>query len=491
MAQNDQGLLRPDLWELLLPAIKAAQQAGREFAVGNAYVPRQPLVAYQQNDAGWPQVTKDTPGFGTRSDLIDWSELFDVTENRFTRILVAKVSPLAEAMQEISRSAMEDPELLRGVSILAPLMTDDDEAKVRGQAESEIARHLVGAILNRADALDAETDDELRLIYQQLERARFAKELSGDIVVPLVAVAFVSHDPVQIDGSVWIERLTEADHRVRALNWLQQDELSPWVAAGATHAVVVRGVTFPNTLRDLNEHIPFALFEDEVRNTIEAVHIVTEKATGYAQVLVRPDGWAASWMQDLPPLWQAWRGRAYPDVLSGRQWANEMTPIDAAQTADIARIAKSLKAAPKNVQMAARRLRRTTFRDSAEDQVLDVAIGIEALVGKEVDALTHRMAQRAAIALARRIPAGATYNLLKQFYNIRSAIAHGSEPKSWTVKLGDDKLNGVQIGMFLLRELLQNRLLGDDPWDAGSLDERMLKSFGQPADDDEGDEQEA
>lgn len=314
MAKDDQGLLRPDLWELLLPAIKAARQAGREFAAGNAYVPHQPLDAYRQNDAGWPQVIRDIRGMGTESDLIDWSELFDVTENRFTRILIAKVSPLAEAMQEISRRAMEDPELLRGVSILAPLMTDRDEAEVRGQTEFEIAKHLVGAILNRADALGAETDDELRLIYQQLERGRFAKELSGDIVVPLIAVAFESHDPVQIDFNVWIERLTEADHRVRALNWLQQDELSPWVAAGATHAVVVRDVTFPNTLRDLNEQIPFALFEDEVRNTTEAVHIVTEKATGYAQVLVRPDGWAADWMQTSPHCGRRGAGAPIPTL---------------------------------------------------------------------------------------------------------------------------------------------------------------------------------
>jgi hypothetical protein len=44
---------------------------------------------------------------------------------------VAKVPPLAEAVQEISRRAMEDPELLRGVSILAPRMADHDEAEVR------------------------------------------------------------------------------------------------------------------------------------------------------------------------------------------------------------------------------------------------------------------------------------------------------------------------------------------------------------------------
>ncbi len=169
-----------------------------------------------------------------------------------------------------------------------------------------------------------------------------------------------------------------------------------------------------------------------------------------------------------------------------------MTLIDAVQTAEITKVARALLAAPKNVKMAARRYRRTAFRDSAEDQVLDVAIKIEALVGKEVDALTHRMAQRAAIALADRIPPAATYDLLKQFYNIRSKIAHGDEPKSWTVKLGDGKYNGVETGMFLLRELLLNRLLADKPWNAESLDKQMLERFERPegyrpAEDDEAD----
>jgi hypothetical protein len=113
--------------------------------------------------------------------------------------------------------------------------------------------------------------------------------------------------------------------------------------------------------------------------------------------------------------------------------------------------------------------------------VLDAAIGIEALVGKEPDALTHRMAQRAAIALADDIPPANTYSLLKQFYGIRSKIAHGETPKHWKVKLGDREGDVVWIGMYLLRMLLRNRLLADEPWDATSLDERMLHRFERPS----------
>ncbi len=311
MEGTDQSLLRPDLWELLLPAVKAARTAGRAYAADNKYVLRQPLTEYRQNDAGWPVVTKDR-SFSAKTDLIDWTELFSLTAGRFTEILVADVPELAAAVQELSHRALTDDDLLRGLSILAPLITEPrDEEEVRGQVEFETVRRFIGTLLNRADAIGAESDDELRAIYQQMELARFAKELTGDIIIPLVAVAFEGADPVQIDGNAWLERLTEADHRVRALSWMERD-VSPWVAAGATHGVVVRAARFPNTVRDARPSLPFDLFDNVARMATEAVHLVVERSTGYAQVLVRPNGWAKDWILDLPPLWSAWTGAPTP-----------------------------------------------------------------------------------------------------------------------------------------------------------------------------------
>jgi hypothetical protein len=479
MTEIDHGLLRPDLWDLLLPAIKTARQAGREFVGTGRYVPRQSVTKYKENDSGWPQVTKDASWTGTKDGPVDWSELFGLSEGLFTHILVADVPELAKAVREISRRALDDDELMRGVSVLAPLM--DSEGR-REQVEFETARRLIGTILNRADALGSETDDELRLIYRQIERTGFAKELTGDVIVPLVAVSFDANEPIQVDGNIWIERMTEADHRARAMLWLQQGNVSPYVAAGATHAVVLRDVRFSNRVHSLvtERELPPELSVDIAQTVAEAVHIVAEKTTGYAQVLVRPHDWAHSWMQDLPSLWSAWSGRVYPEGLNDRTWEKEMNPIPASETDEIVRITRALKAAPKNVQLAARRCRQTTFRNDAEDMVLDAAIGLEALVGKEPDALTHRMAQRAAIALADSIPPDNTYSLLKQFYGIRSKIAHGETPKRWKVKLGDREFNAVETGMLFLRMLLQNRLLADEPWDATSLDARMLEKFERP-----------
>jgi hypothetical protein len=464
--------------------MRSARRAGREYAEAGRYVPRQSVTSYEENDVGWPQTTKDALGTGRNNGPINWSELFGLNEGLFTHILVADVPDLAEAVSEIGRRALEDHELMRGVSMLAPLMGPDEQRtqEKREQVEFETIRHLIGTILNRADATGAETDDELRSIYLQIEQARFAKALTGDIIVPLVAVSFYAHQPVQIDENIWIERMTEDEHRVRAMPWIRQENISPYVAAAATHAVVLREVRFPNRVHSLSSsrELPPELSVDIAQTVAEAVYIVSERATGYAQILVRPDGWANSWMHDLPSLWSAWSGRAYPEGLDDRRWAREMNPINASKTDEIVRIARALRTAPKNVKIAARRCRRTTFRDDVEDIVLDTAIGIEALVGKEPDALTHRMAQRAAIALADEIPPENTYSLLKQFYSIRSKIAHGETPKRWTVKFGDQEWNAASTGMFFLRMLLRSQLLATDGWDATTLDERMLNKFERP-----------
>lgn len=369
----------------------------------------------------------------------------------------------------------------RGVSWLAPLMDGENTERRREQIEFETVRLLIGCILNRADAVCAETDEELRSIYEQIERARFSEKLAGDVIVPLVAVSFDADEPVRINSNTWIEPLTKEVHRARALPWMRQENVSPYVAAAATHAVVVRDVQFSNQVHGRSPgDLPPEISVDIAYLVAEAVYIVSEVSTGYAQILVRPRDWADTWALDLPPLWSAWTGRAYPEELNTRGWSKVRKPIPAPEIDEIIRMAKSLENAPKNVSIAARRCRRSSFRDDVEDVILDIAIGIEALVGLEPDALTHRMAQRAAIALADEVPPENTYGLLKQFYGIRSKIAHGNSPKKWTVKLGDSEFSAVSTGRYLLRTLLRSLLLSDNPWNASSLDERMLELFERP-----------
>ncbi|MDM7989792.1 HEPN domain-containing protein [Arthrobacter sp. zg-Y877] len=479
MTGTDTDLIRPDLWNLLLPGLKAAIRAGQDRMNSGSYYPRQKERKFDANSAGWPATTQDAFSFDS-SGPIDWKALFGLKEGPFTHILVSHVPDLATSIEAISTLAMGDDELKHALSPVAALMQKSSAEEIKEEIQYGVLR-LLGTILNRAHATDSETDEELVAIYLPLERGRFAAELSGDVVVPLLAVSFAADKPLHLADDIWLEPLTEIDHVLRAMDWAGHGPADPYVAAAATHAIVFRSVRFSNQVHEFTRggELPPGISVEFVNAVTEAVHIVAESQTGYAQVLVRPLDWASTWVQDLPPLWIAWTGRAYPENLNNRTWAREKVAISAESTDEILRIARGLSAAPRNVQIAARRLRRTGFRDDAEDMLLDAAIGIEALVGSEADALTHRMAQRAAVALADEMPPENTYSLLKQFYSIRSKIAHGETPKRWTCKLGDHEWSAVFIGTFLLRSLLKNRLVAEDPWDAASLDQRILDSFGR------------
>ncbi|MFI9485321.1 hypothetical protein ACIG47_02935 [Promicromonospora sp. NPDC052451] len=423
-------------------------------------------------------MTRDRLGAGSGRGPMNWCDLFSFHDGPTTHVFVPAEPDLARAVHDVVRMALRDPDLLRGLSRIAPLVPEE---KRQGQLEWELIGQFIGRILNRADAVHAETDQELFAIYRQIEQARFAPRLTGDVIIPLVAVSFDTTEPIHVDGETWIEPLTEADHRSRSMNWIRHDGVSAWVAAAATHAVVTRGVTFANQVHPLGVGSQGGLppeFQYSMAHAVaEATYIVAGSVTGHAQVLVRPHGWADDWLHDLPPLWSAWEARAYPESLNERSWLNERTPISGEQTAEVAQVSKALRTAPANVKLAARRCRQNVFRGDVEDMVLDSAIGLEALLGKDRDALTHRMAQRAALILAEDVEPSLTYDVLKQFYGIRSTIAHGGKPKRWTLKVGDVNLDVAQTGTFFLKMLLRNILLAKEPWTAESVDELMLERF--------------
>src|SRR5699024_876740 len=125
---------------------------------------------------------------------MDWSKLFQLQEDRFTPLVVSDIPQLAHALKKIALRALEDKELLHGLSVIAPFYNTDEE-RIK-QIQFEMLSSLIGRILNRADSIGAETVDELQEIYKELERPLFAQELEGDVLVPLVAVSFDLSEPI-------------------------------------------------------------------------------------------------------------------------------------------------------------------------------------------------------------------------------------------------------------------------------------------------------
>jgi hypothetical protein len=105
------------------------------------------------------------------------------------------------------------------------------------------------------------------------------------------------------------------------------------------------------------------------------------------------------------------------------------------------------------------------------DSAVDACIGIEALVGEEYDELVHRMALRAATALAPNADPHAIYKAVKSAYDYRSAIVHGTEPskKKQQVPLpGSGTMPARTLALILLSALLRSVLAADN----GGVDAR-------------------
>jgi hypothetical protein len=92
----------------------------------------------------------------------------------------------------------------------------------------------------------------------------------------------------------------------------------------------------------------------------------------------------------------------------------------------------------------------------------------------------HRMALRAATALAPNGDPQVIYKAVKSAYDYRSAIVHGTEPikKKQEVPLpGGGSVSARELARILLRALLRSVLAAGGGWTPATLDARLLASL--------------
>lgn len=217
---------------------------------------------------------------------------------------------------------------------------------------------------------------------------------------------------------------------------------------------------------------------NEADLVLEAMCIATHVEVGYAQVLRWPVGWADRWTHDLPPLTAIATVRRYPYSFD-EGWEATPTLIDRESIIRVPGLVASLRSAPANIRIASRRLSTAELRGSPDDRTIDACIGLEALLGEGRDELSHRLALRAATALATRSasPANASsvYQLVKKVYSHRSAVVHGTDAnKTRRVSWQDNTYPTSTIAVILLRELLIDVLARTEGWTAKSLDDALL-----------------
>jgi len=454
----------------------AAAQKSRDFYVtqgDRGYASRQDVYVYEENEAGWPAAVRSKKTPAVADAPLNWQHIVGREKGPLCKVAPQDVPELQELIDLIYK----DPELGLVLNGLAS-KTDDDQ--VRRSLVSFDTLHKVGALLSRAAALGDLGDENLGRIYDQIEPGLLAKELRGDLLFPIALHRVEADGIVEVAQGITIEPLSSQTQIARAVS--HGADVNAYLVAAATHAIVLHDRSFDNSegalVRQIRMHYaPPGL--DQADLVCEAISIATGFDVGYAQVCIRPDGWADDdWVMDLPPISRAATVERYPLSLNDRGWLKEQKVIDGKSLELLPDIFAALTTTDRRAQLASRRLAQTARRTNADDILIDACIGIEALLGEQHSELMHRMGIRAATALsARGWEPSLTYEVLTTVYGYRSKIVHGAVPKKPTISVNGKEYGPGATAVDLLRELLRAHLTSTPPWTPTSLDEELFATL--------------
>lgn len=316
--------------------------------------------------------------------------------------------------------------------------------------------------LNKSNEYCAELYDS---IYLQVENLMFAEDLFFDISLPILFIGF-NFDEVLINENLVIRRISDEHHKARFGIRSYSPPISDSVISSATHEVVFKNYSIKKGNRFYNcplgneNAYPIENFE----LFFNAIKIVTNLSSGFAQVLVYPNNWARHFLTDLPFL-QGLSTRKYPYIFDDYYWNNTSFPIlDTVQAQNIGNLfLKLLNNTNNKITIASKRLRSSYLRDNEDDSILDIIIALEILLSdNDKGEITHKLALRVAKLIAvhnNRYDAMQVFEAVKKIYAFRSSVVHGSTKantkREITLHPAASPINTISLANDFLREVIK------------------------------------
>jgi len=331
------------------------------------------------------------------------------------------------------------------------------------------------------DYADAAFEEEWSL----LERWLLADDdLPVEVVVPLAMTACETDEPFELDHDVRVERIPDGEHLARVPDRLYADaEADARVISAASHAVVFSGISMPAS-SSLTSHlvVPGLVPNQEIEQTFQVLQLASGLALGYAQVYLRPLGWAWSFDADLPPVIDPKAVRRYPPAFNDLAWNLKPRTLTVGHLGEAKDLRAALGAAGSRMVLAARRFGQAQRRDEAEDAVLDLCIALEAALGDAAHSeMTHKIAMRAAALLGSDGADPANIKrLVKRLYDWRSALVHGmdvAKPIKRFAGEGKSAANALGLANALTQLVLASMLRRPDVAEGEDLDRLMLEAL--------------
>jgi hypothetical protein len=326
------------------------------------------------------------------------------------------------------------------------------------------------------------TDEDFNAAWIPMRNGLLWEKLPVEIVIPICLTTFAIEDTVELDAQTRLEALSDDEQRARVPARIWFGSANDCVLGATTHAISIRGFDFNGEGRMMADYgRPDFYPLERIERVFEALRIATAAPIGYAQIFMRPLGWAWHYLADLPPVIQGSASRRYPPNFDEYGWleAAEVVGVEEVQQAAVA--LEYLHSAGKRQGLASRRFSSAALRDEEDDAILDLCISLEAALGdRQRSEMTYKLSLRSAAVLSLEdepvVQPDETMRQVKRLYEWRSAIVHGdSVDKPRKKFVGDrDEAEALSIAFSLLRRVLMRLVLKPELGEAERIDSTIL-----------------
>lgn len=329
-------------------------------------------------------------------------------------------------------------------------------------------------------------NEELLLnIYMPIEHYIYEDSLGFDISIPILFIHF-DIDEYKINENTYIRRIPDDYQRARFNIKSHSPPIAKSLIQNSTHEVI-----FKNYHEQTSQKLASSDLPDEKADSIErfeiffnALKIVTNNNSGFAQILAYPIDWADRYYLDLPMV-QGFSLRKYPNHFDNYYWnSREFPQINNEELDRIAKIFNILSNNKNNkIKISNRRLRSSYLRDNEEDSILDIIIALETLLSdNEKGEIIHKLALRTAKLISmfnEKHNALQVFNAIKKIYDFRSAVVHGSSKinskKQIKLHQESEPINTISLANDYLREIIGILLENPIYLDSKEIDKLLLQ----------------
>ncbi len=282
---------------------------------------------------------------------------------------------------------------------------------------------LADMYVTKTGTTDRVEIDTLEQLYLKLKTYLLADDLQMEVFAPILGAEVT--DEATFDAFSII-RLSEEQRKLLS----DTPHVTPrdaYKLSSVTHALRLENVpALAGGCGSYFEVEPYESTFDMVDRFFEAVSLESQSVAGCAQMIFSPSGWFGN-MDAAGNASTTYLFRDYPTRLDALTRHTSHLNYDA-----LARIHEhfgKLSQGHPSLRVAARRLNRAWIRDDDEDRIVDLCIGLEALLGGGSGSgeIVHKISMRAGAILSQLGwgRSGEILSAVKDVYSYRSRVVHG------------------------------------------------------------------